>query len=273
MKAKNNKIFSFFGIFALALIIGLIAYQPSEASSAKHGSDQGSSHGKSKSHAKPHWSYEGKQGPSHWGAMLPEYSACSKGKRQSPINISKAQDTKLSPLNFKYRRSKSLTILNNGHAIQINQRKGSLLLLGDTEFDLLQIHFHSPSEHTIGGKSFPMEAHFVHRDRNGNLGVVGLMIKVGSLNPALDDIWEVMPKTKGKKKLAVAYNIANLLPADKSYYRYAGSLTTPPCTESVTWLVLKTPIEISSSQLKAYRAVLHKTNRPLQKRNNRLVLD
>jgi carbonic anhydrase len=267
MKAKDSSIFKFLGLFALALIIGLLTYQPSEAKSAKD-----SSHGKSKSHAaKPHWSYEGKTGPSHWGSMQAEYSACSKGTRQSPINISKTSDTKRSPLNFKYRRTRSLTILNNGHAIQINQRKGSLLHLGSTEYDLLQIHFHSPSEHNINGKSFPMEAHFVHRDTDGNLGVVGLMIKVGKHNNALDNLWKVMPKTKKKEKLSVAYNIADLLPADKSYYRYAGSLTTPPCTENVTWLVLKTPIEIDSTQLKAYRAVMHHTNRPLQKRNNRLI--
>lgn len=272
MKAKKSSIFSFIGIFALALVISLMTYQSAEASSKKQTGD--TSHGKS--HAKkdkPHWSYSGEHGPAHWGSMLSEYSACSKGKRQSPINISNASEAELSPLNFKYRKAKSLTILNNGHAVQINQRKGSLLHLNGTEFDLLQIHFHSPSEHTVDGKHSDMEAHFVHRDKDGNLGVVGLMIKVGSHNAALDNIWPNMPKTKGKEKLSVEYNIADLLPSDKSYFRYAGSLTTPPCTESVTWLVLKTPVEISRDQLNAYRKILHKTNRPVQKRNNRLVLD
>ncbi|VAV82325.1 Carbonic anhydrase, alpha class [hydrothermal vent metagenome] len=269
---KKKSFVSFLAIFALALLIGFATYQPSEASSKKS-SGHGSSHGESKSHAKPHWSYEGKYGPSHWGTMLSEYSACGKGKRQSPINITRASEAELSPLKFKYRKSKSLTILNNGHAIQINQRKGSLLYLDGTEFDLLQVHFHSPSEHNVDGESFPMEAHFVHADKDGNLGVVGLMIKVGSHNKALDNIWKVLPKTKKKEKLSIAYDIDELLPTDKSYYRYAGSLTTPPCTESVTWLVLKSPIEISKDQLKAYRKILHKTNRPIQGRNNRLVLD
>jgi carbonic anhydrase len=273
MKVKNRRIFNLLGIFALALMVGLITYQPSEASSAKKTESHGSSHGKSKSHAKPHWSYSGKTGPSHWGAMLSKYSACSKGTRQSPINISKATDTELRPLSFKYRRSKKLTILNNGHAIQINQRKGSLLFIDDAEFDLLQIHFHSPSEHTINGESFPMEAHFVHRDKDGNLGVVSLMLKVGAHNATLGKIWKVMPKTKKKERLSLGYNIAELLPADKSYYKYAGSLTTPPCTENVTWIVLKTPIEIDSTQLKTYRAIMHHTNRPLQKRNSRAILN
>jgi len=269
---KKKSVFSFLGIFALALVIGVASYQPSEASSKKHGDD--SSHGEShaKKH-KPHWSYSGEHGPSHWGDMLAEYSACGKGKRQSPIDINSASDAKLSALNFKYRKAKSLTILNNGHAIQINQRKGSLLYLDDTEFDLLQVHFHSPSEHTVDDNSFPMEAHFVHKDKDGNLGVVCVLITVGSHNAALDNIWPNMPKTKGKEKLSVEYDIADLLPSDKAYYRYPGSLTTPPCTESVTWLVLKNPIEISRDQLNAYRKVLHQTNRPVQKRNNRLILD
>ncbi len=270
---KKKSFVSFLAIFALALLIGFTTYRPSEASSKKSSGHHGSSQGESKSHAKPHWSYSGKGGPSHWGTMLPEYSACGKGKRQSPVDITKTSKAELSPLKIKYRRSKNLTILNNGHAIQINQRKGSLLYLDGTEFDLLQVHFHSPSEHTINGESFPMEAHFVHTDKDGNLGVVGLMIKVGSNNAAIGKFWKVMPKAKGKEKFQIAYDINKLLPANRSYYRYPGSLTTPPCTESVTWLVLKSPIEISKDQLKAFRSVLNKTNRPIQKRNNRLVLD
>ncbi|VAW36133.1 Carbonic anhydrase, alpha class [hydrothermal vent metagenome] len=269
---KKKSFLGLLGIFALALIIGLASYQPSEASSQKS-SGHGSSKGESKGHAKPHWSYEGKYGPSQWGSMLAEYSACGKGKRQSPIDITGITEAELTPLKFRYRNSKNLTILNNGHAIQVNQRKSSLLYLDGTEFDLLQVHFHSPSEHTIDGKSSPMEAHFVHADKEGNLAVVGVMIKVGSHNTTLDDIWPVMPKVKGKKKLAISYDIDELLPTDKSYYRYAGSLTTPPCTESVIWLVLKSPIEISKDQLKTYRAILNDTNRPIQERNNRLVLD
>ncbi len=264
---KKKSFVSFLAIFALALLIGFTTYQSSEAASKKSAGDS------APKKASPQWSYSGKGGPSHWGSLKAEYTACSKGTRQSPINISKALGTELGPLKFKYRKSLSLTILNNGHAIQINQRKGSVLHLDGTEYDLLQIHFHSPSEHTIDNKSYPMEAHFVHRDKDGNLAVVGLMIGVGSHNTALDTIWPVLPKTKSKAKLNIKYEIAKLLPAGKSYYRYAGSLTTPPCTESVTWLVLKDTIEISKDQLKSYRNILNKTNRPIQKRNNRLILD
>ncbi len=264
---KKNSFVRFLTIFALALLIGFTTYQSSEAASKK--SDAYATPKK----ISPQWSYSGKGGPSHWGSLKAEYTACGKGKRQSPIDISNASKAELGQLHFKYRKSLSLTILNNGHVIQINQRKGSVLHLDGTEYGLLQIHFHSPSEHTIDNKSYPMEAHFVHSDKDGNLAVVGVMISVGSHNAALDTIWPVLPKTKSKEKLNIKYEIAKLLPADKSYYRYAGSLTTPPCTESVTWLVLKDSIEISKDQLKSYRNIFHKTNRPIQKRNNRLILN
>ncbi len=272
MQSKRYTLFFFMTIAILTLLLAAGAYSPAEAGSKQgngHGKEQGKGHGGGR-----HWTYEGETGPAHWGELSPDYAACSKGKRQSPVDIANPVEAELPALKFNYKKSRELAVLNNGHAIQVNASKGNTLKAGKSEFELLQFHFHSPSEHTLNGKYYAMEVHFVHKDGAGNLAVVGAFIEEGKHNAAYDKIWRHMPKEAGKKKiLLTSYNTPELLPKNKDYYRYPGSLTTPPCTESVTWLVLKTPIQLSKKQIDEYRAVLNHTNRPVQPLNNRLILE
>lgn len=217
----------------------------------------------------PHWGYEGEAGPSHWGEISEEYATCAKGQKQSPIDISKAQDENLTDIVFNYKPSK-INIINNGHTVQVNYDEGSSIKVNGSEYKLVQFHFHDPSEHTINGKSFGMELHLVHKNEKGELAVVGVLIENGKENAAYNTVWANIPLKAGEKKeLKETVNAADLLPASKLYYTYPGSLTTPPCTEGVTWLVLKTPIQMSQSQIDAFTGVHKGNSRPVQPLNSR----
>jgi len=220
-----------------------------------------------------HWSYEGQQGPDHWSALSGDFSICSQGKNQSPINLTKMIEAKLSPLSFSYGYG-GKDVVNNGHTIQVTYQKGSVLTLAGHHYELRQFHFHAPSENTIEGHSYPMEAHLVHADKEGNLAVVAVMFKQGKANPTLEKIWREMPKKMLQEKhLSQSVNAMGLLPKDKTYYRFNGSLTTPPCTEGVTWLVMKHYMTASKAQIEAFeRTVGEPNNRPLQPINARVIL-
>ncbi|MBI5587628.1 MAG: carbonic anhydrase family protein [Deltaproteobacteria bacterium] len=219
----------------------------------------------------PHWGYEGDAGPAHWGHMSEEYAACGKGKNQSPIDISGAQDEKLADIVFNYKPSR-INILNNGHTVQVNYDEGSSIKVNGSEYKLLQFHFHDPSEHTVGGKSFGMELHLVHKNGKGELAVVGVLIEKGKENPAYKTVWANIPGKAGEKKdLKETVNASDLMPASKEYYTYPGSLTTPPCSEGVTWLVLKTPVQMSQAQIDAFMGVHKGNSRPVQPLNSRKV--
>ena len=222
---------------------------------------------------KAHWGYSGEGGPEHWGSLDPKFSACSEGKNQSPVDLTGMIESELTPISFNYAAGGN-EVLNNGHAIQVNYSAGSTITVDGHAFELKQFHFHSPSENTIEGKSFPMEAHFVHADKNGNLAVVALMYNVGDKNEELEKAWGMMPEKAGDKNALSSIIDANaLLPADKDYYRFNGSLTTPPCSEGVWWLVLKNESSVSKEQLDKFTHVMHEpNNRPVQPLNARPVL-
>lgn len=229
----------------------------------------------------PHWSYEGEAGPDRWGTLSPEWAICSAGARQSPIDIDKTVRTDMPALSAGFtpaglkiiRHEHTADVLNSGHSIQVNYTEGDTLAVGADQFDLQQYHFHSPSEHTIGGKRFAMEMHLVHKSRAGKLAVVGVLIEEGAHNAAFDPIWSNLPESKGKEFHLehVTVDIDRLLPARKTTYRYEGSLTTPPCTEGVAWFVLSTPVQLSAAQLGAFRAIVSGNNRPVQPLNGRVV--
>ncbi len=223
--------------------------------------------------ADSHWGYTGHEGPEGWGALSPEFAACSEGKNQSPINVVSSLDARLPQLKFSYKTG-SNEILNNGHTVQVNFDAGSTLTLDGTAFELKQFHFHTPSENHINGKEFPLEAHFVHKDKDGNIAVVAVMFKEGKENKELAKVWAKMPKNaeeKGELKLATIAKA--LLPKNKDYYRFNGSLTTPPCTEGVRWLVLKTPVTVSKAQVAQFAETMHHpNNRPIQPLNARVVV-
>lgn len=221
-----------------------------------------------------HWGYEGKTSPKHWGKLKEEFALCSSGKKQSPINIIATDDKNIPPLDFSYKTNSS-SVINNGHTVQINIKNGSNVIIDHTKYELKQFHFHTPSENNINGKSYPLEAHFVHATKDGKLAVVAVMFKYGKSNPIIDKIWSKFPLKLHKKiSLKLSSNdIKSLLPKNKEYYKFMGSLTAPPCSEQVKWNVFKTPLTISKKQVKKFFDILgHSNNRPLQDTNNRTIL-
>lgn len=217
-----------------------------------------------------HWGYEGHEGPAHWGDLSPAFSTCKSGVKQSPINIADAKKAKSAPIEFHYKAS-SLNVVNNGHTIQANYDKGSYAVIGGKRYDLLQFHFHGPSENTIDGKAYPMEAHLVHKAADGQLAVVGIMMKQGKTDGTIGKVWKVMPVEAGKASGKAKINAADLLPRDRSYYHFSGSLTTPPCSEGVNWNVMANAVEVSADQVGAFQKMFRNNARPVQPLHGREV--
>ena len=223
------------------------------------------------------WSYKGTDGPAHWAALDPAYAACN-GKEQSPIDIRRAKRTKLPALRFAD-KSGPLKIINNGYtAVRVNYSpgNGNFLIVGDQRYELAQFHFHHPSEEYIHGKPFDMVLHLMYQSDDGKLAGVAVLVNAGmnaSVQQVVDPLWKYMPETAGKEHLipGVEINPAGLLPHDTSYYTYKGSVTAPPCTEGVTWFVLKTPIEISPAAISAFAKLYPHDVRPVQPLNGRIV--
>lgn len=220
-----------------------------------------------------HWDYVGKHSPEHWGEMKKEFSLCSKGTMQTPINIVPTEDVELIPLGFDYHTA-STDVINNGHTVQVNIAKGSSVTIDGEAYELKQFHFHTPSENNINGEKFALEGHFVHAAKDGSLAVVAVMFSEGEENKILSKIWEKFPlKLNHNETLELsADDIKNILPANKDYYKFMGSLTTPPCTENVKWNVFKTSMTISKEQVKQFFDTFgHTNNRPIQATNNRKI--
>lgn len=221
--------------------------------------------------ANPHWSYEGADGPEAWGNLSPAYAICSKGMQQSPIDLARGIDAQPGNIPVNY-GPLPLKVINNGHTIQVNCDPGNTIVLDGVEFKLLQYHFHHPSEHALNGKRFEMEAHFVHADGNGNLAVLGTFFRPGPENPALAKIWNIMPREAGGEKTGGMLSPLALLPQDRTYYRYLGSLTTPPCSETVIWTVFSSPLQMSRSQVETFAKMFPMNARPLQQLLRRYLL-
>jgi carbonic anhydrase len=219
------------------------------------------------------WTYSGAEGPDHWGALKPQYASCRLGHRQSPIDIRDAHDADLPPIHFDYKAT-ALNVIDNGHTIQVNYDRGSSITIGDKRYELIQFHFHHPSEEEITGKTYDMVAHLVHSDQDGKLAVVAVLLTKGRANAMLQELWKHVPEEKEKETLVggVEINATGLLPADRGYYSFPGSLTTPPCTEGVSWFVLKTPTEISPSEIDQFAQLYPHNARPVQPLNGRTVL-
>jgi len=219
-----------------------------------------------------HWGYDGEGAPEHWGDIDPRFTTCKNGVNQSPINLSGFTESDLPTIAFNYNLTSS-DILNNGHSIQANLKEGSSITVDGKTFELKQFHFHNPSENNINGTSYPLEAHFVHASEAGELAVVAVMFVEGEENKALSELWAKMPQNIGDKNPIDAKDLNALLPTDRDYYRFNGSLTTPPCTEGVRWLVMKKPVTLSATQIETFKKVMHHhNNRPIQSTNARLIL-
>ena len=219
------------------------------------------------------WSYDGPKGPAHWASLDPAYAACN-GKEQSPIDIHSAEKVQLPALRFDYHSAPLKYLLNNGHAIRVNYHDGGdfLIVQGD-RYQLTQFHFHRPSEELIQGKAFDMVIHLMHESSGGKMAGVAVLLKAGRTNAAIQQILDHLPVTPGPEHeiSGVEINPAELLPGDLGYYTYVGSQTAPPCTESVVWVVLKTPVEVSPTQIASFANAYPHNVRPVQPLNGRVV--
>ncbi|CAB5697166.1 carbonic anhydrase [Aeromonas dhakensis] len=222
--------------------------------------------------ATPHWEYSGEAGPAKWASLTPEFGQCA-GRNQSPVNLSGLVKAELAPLQFHYLAG-GHSVTNNGHTVQVDYAPGSSLELDGMHFELKQFHFHAPSENLIEGKPYPLEGHLVHANDQGELAVVAVMFEPGKANGALSQVWQSLPAKAGEQHaLKEPVSAEPLLPAKRDYYRFSGSLTTPPCSEGVRWLVMKQPVQVSEAQIDTFKAVMHHpNNRPVQPLNGRLVL-
>jgi len=242
----------------LALAMQRLCYLPAMANATTNGA--------------VHWGYDEETGPHKWDCLSSEFEICGNGKRQTPIDITTSIKADLPPLEFCYRPI-PLTIENNGHTIQITADTAGHLKIGDDSYPLLQFHTHAPSENTINGKRFDMVIHLVHQDIQGRLLVVSNFLEVGdTANPFIDVLWEFLPQTPGEpQQHDVEIDINQLLPSGQDYFTFEGSLTTPPCTEGVKWVLLKQPSSISAEQLAQHNAVYQGNARPLQPLNDREI--
>lgn len=221
-----------------------------------------------------HWTYEGENGPQSWGKLKPEFNLCALGKRQSPISIEDNNTLQgpAEPIRFNYTAS-SASVVNNGHTIQVDVQGDNSITVRGANYRLLQFHFHTPSEEQVNYKRYPMVAHLVHKNAEGQLAVVAVLLDTGAENPLVEKVWTYMPLDAGDRVRMPAemLNLNELLPADQRYYQFIGSLTTPPCTEGVLWMVLKSPMQISKNQFRMFTQLYSNNARPLQPTNGRPV--
>ncbi len=254
--------------YSFALL--LIAVLPFTISAAAQG------HGEHGGDACPHWGYSGPDGPEHWGDLCAAYAACKNGKQQSPVDINKPQPANLPSIHLNSRPA-PLKLVNNGHTImqQYSPGNGNVLMVGDKTYELQQFHFHHPSEETIEGKPLAMVAHLVYKSKDGSFAVVGVLVKEGKPNQLISLLWKHMPLDNGKENddPHVEVNAIQLVPAKLSYYTFPGSLTTPPCTEGITFYILQTPMQFSREQIAKFAELYPHNARPTQPLNGRVVAE
>jgi carbonic anhydrase len=221
---------------------------------------------------RPIWGYSGVIGPDMWSKLDPSFNLCKTGKRQSPIDLRWSKPKKGGDIEFNYKSSRP-TLIDNGHTLEVRFPAGSIVNVRGKTYELVQMHFHSGSEHNLSGNSLPMEAHFVHKNEKGELAVIGVIVIEGHANALIQQLWEHWPQKKGQEVdiAGLEFNPESLIPHVHTYYAYDGSLTVPPCTEGVSWNVFNTPLEISKEQLLAFREHYSVNNRPIQPLNGRKV--
>ncbi|MBS0323936.1 MAG: carbonic anhydrase family protein [Proteobacteria bacterium] len=218
-----------------------------------------------------HWSYEGEGGPANWARLRPDYATCDSGKRQSPIDIRDTIRVDQEPLRFDYKPTR-FSIVNNGHTIQIGVGEGNTVSVMGRTYELKQFHFHKPSEEKINGRGTDMVIHLVHQDDEGHLAVVAVLLEKGTDNPLIQTLWNNLPLEENQPLTpAPAIDLTRLLPQERGYYSYMGSLTTPPCTEEVLWLVFKQPMQLSADQVSIFSRLYPRNARPVQPANDRLI--
>ncbi len=219
----------------------------------------------------PHWAYSGEGGPLAWGKLKAEFTKCSTGTRQSPIDIRGGILVDLDPVQFDYKPT-GFSVLDNGHTVQVNLPPGNAIQVQGRRYELVQFHFHRPSEERINGRQFDMVAHLVHKDLDGRLAVVAVLLDRGSAHSAVQQVWNNLPLEKGEENAAqTPLDLNQLLPQDRRYFTYMGSLTTPPCSEGVLWLVMQQPVAISPQQIDIFARLYPMNARPIQQASGRLI--
>lgn len=221
------------------------------------------------------WEYEGARGADHWSGLDPQYRLCNTGKEQSPIDIRDPVKADLPALRFEWKAVPLKYVVNNRYTIRVNYPagNGNFLSVGDERYELTQFHFHHPSEEYVEGKPFSMEVHIMYQAADGKVAGVAVFVKPGYSNSTVQRVWEHMPRTEGQEEVSgVTMSPAGLAPQNSAgYYTYMGSVTAPPCTEGVTWFVLKRPLEMSAEQIDAFAKLYPHDGRPVQPLNGRVV--
>jgi carbonic anhydrase len=219
-----------------------------------------------------HWEYKGEHGPEHWGDVDKSYGVCSAGTQQSPISITSAIKAEVDPISVSWKKT-SAKIVNNGHTIQVNMPEGSSISRNGKVYDLLQFHFHAPSEHLVDGMTHPMEVHFVHKNKkDGDLAVLGVFLMPEQHHDAFSMLAKNFPQNEGGEGKIEPFSPNDLLPQGLEYWTYEGSLTTPPCSEIVTWLVAREPLKVEQVSIQAFTSIYSSNARPVTPVNRRLVL-
>ncbi len=257
---------------ALMLLLTVSAWAPAGVA------DQSADYSHYVSPWKTPWDYEGPRGAEHWSELDQAYGICNQGKAQSPIDIRHPQKSKLPALHFEYATEAVNYVINNAHTIRVNYHdpagSGSYLVVGNKRYQLTQFHFHRPSEEYVNGKRYDMVLHLMHQGAEGEIVGVAVFLQAGAFSPVVQQIWAHMPMREGQTPVpGLRLNIGALLPKDRAYYRYAGSQTAPPCSEGITWYVLKEPVEIAQQQIDAYAALYPHDARPPQPLNGRRILE
>ena len=217
-----------------------------------------------------HWSYEGETGPANWGRN-PAWSQCATGSRQSPIDLRDGMKVDLEPIAFDYRPS-SFNVTDNGHTVEVNVGGGNYISLQGRSYELIQFHFHRPSEERINGKGFEMVVHMVHKDADGKLAVVAVLLERGKPQNLIQTVWNNLPLEKNDTVApAIVLDPAEVLPVRRDYFTYMGSLTTPPCSEGVLWMVMKEPVQASPAQMALFARLYPLNARPIQASSGRVV--
>ena len=218
-----------------------------------------------------HWGYQGDGAPQHWADLKPEFALCGTGSRQSPIDIRDGIAVELEPVKFDYRPG-SFSVIDNGHTVQVNVAPGNSIEVTGRRYDLVQFHFHRPSEERINGRQFDMAAHLVHKDLDGRLAVVAVLLERGGAQPVIQQVWNNLPLEKNVLVPASAsLDPGALLPQDRRYFTYMGSLTTPPCSEGVLWMVMQQPVPVSAQQVGIFSRLYPMNARPVQQAAGRLI--
>jgi carbonic anhydrase len=261
------------GLFLVGSIIlagALQACRPEEQAPAGSEDTSEAEHAEEAGGQGVHWAYEGETGTDRWGELDPAFEVCASGVQQSPVDLAAAVPGDANGLDIQWQPAEG-HVVDNGHTIQVNTPEAGGIVLEGREFSLLQFHFHLPSEHTAEGVHSPMEVHFVHQAAEGDLAVIGVFMNVGEADPVVQDIWDAIPDPDASPAPIADLDARGFLPEGSGYLRYAGSLTTPPCSEIVSWVVMTAPVSVSQAQVDAFAARYSMNARPVQPLHGRVI--